>query len=77
MESPTISSADPTGDTVTWACTSEPSLCTTVVGSYPQPDWLIDRQKLAALGEVRTPGIADVFVALMGPSSAATTRSAA
>jgi ABC-2 type transport system ATP-binding protein len=25
-----------------------------------------DRQKLAALGEVRTPGIADVFVAVMG-----------
>jgi ABC-2 type transport system ATP-binding protein len=25
-----------------------------------------DRQQLAALGEVRTPGIADLFVALMG-----------
>ena len=23
-------------------------LPTTVVGSYPQPDWLIDRQKLGA-----------------------------
>ena len=22
---------------------------TTIVGSYPQPDWLIDREKLAAL----------------------------
>lgn len=32
-----------------------------------------DRQKLAALGEVRTPGIADVFVALLsnGPQGAA------
>jgi len=26
----------------------------------------VDRQKLAALGEVRTPGIADLFVAVMG-----------
>jgi ABC-2 type transport system ATP-binding protein len=32
----------------------------------------VDRQKLALLGEVRTPGIADLFVAVMGhPSSAA------
>jgi ABC-2 type transport system ATP-binding protein len=26
----------------------------------------VDRQQLAALGEVRTPSIADVFVAVMG-----------
>jgi len=26
----------------------------------------VDRQKLAALGEVRTPSIADLFVAVMG-----------
>jgi ABC-2 type transport system ATP-binding protein len=37
----------------------------------------VDREALAALGEVRTPGIADVFVALMSPPSAAATRSAA
>ena len=29
-------------------------LCTTVVGSYPQPDWLIDRQTLGR-GMVRVP----------------------
>lgn len=28
-------------------------LVTTVVGSYPQPDWLIDRQALAGGGVVR------------------------
>ncbi len=27
---------------------AEQGLCTTVVGSYPQPDWLIDRQKLGS-----------------------------
>ncbi len=37
----------------------------------------VDREALAALGEVRTPGIADVFVALMGPPSPAGTRAAA
>jgi ABC-2 type transport system ATP-binding protein len=26
----------------------------------------VDRQQLAALGDVRTPGIADLFVAVMG-----------
>ena len=31
----------------------------------------VDRQKLSALGEVRTPGIADLFVAVMGNPSAA------
>jgi ABC-2 type transport system ATP-binding protein len=31
----------------------------------------VDRQRLAALGEVRTPGIADLFVAVMGHPSAA------
>jgi ABC-2 type transport system ATP-binding protein len=30
----------------------------------------IDREKLAAVGEVRTPGIADLFVALMGGTQA-------
>jgi ABC-2 type transport system ATP-binding protein len=30
----------------------------------------VDREKLAALGEVRTPGIADLFVALMGGTQA-------
>ena len=25
-----------------------PLLPTTLVGSYPQPDWLVDREKLAA-----------------------------
>jgi ABC-2 type transport system ATP-binding protein len=29
----------------------------------------VDRQRLAALGEVRTPGIADLFVAVMGNSA--------
>jgi ABC-2 type transport system ATP-binding protein len=29
----------------------------------------VDRQQLAALGEVRTPGIADLFVAVMGNTS--------
>jgi ABC-2 type transport system ATP-binding protein len=37
----------------------------------------VDREALAALGEVRTPGIADVFVALMGQPSPAGTRGAA
>ena len=42
----------------------------------------VDRQQLAALGEVRTPGIADLFVAVMGkgtevlPSREATARQA-
>jgi ABC-2 type transport system ATP-binding protein len=31
----------------------------------------VDRERLAALGEVRTPGIADLFVAVMGGPSAA------
>jgi ABC-2 type transport system ATP-binding protein len=30
-----------------------------------------DRRQLAALGEVRTPGIADLFVAVMGNQGAA------
>ncbi len=30
----------------------------------------VDRGQLAALGEVRTPGIADLFVAVMGPQAA-------
>jgi ABC-2 type transport system ATP-binding protein len=30
-----------------------------------------DRQQLAALGDVRTPGIADLFVAVMGDKAAA------
>ena len=29
-----------------------------------------DRTRLAALGEVRTPGLADLFVALMSPAGA-------
>jgi ABC-2 type transport system ATP-binding protein len=29
----------------------------------------VDRHQLAALGDVRTPGIADLFVAVMGPAS--------
>jgi len=32
-----------------------------------------DRQQVAALGEVRRPSIADLFVATMGPSSPKTT----
>lgn len=32
---------------------AEVLLPTTVVGSYPQPDWLIDRAKLVAQGPVR------------------------
>jgi 5-methyltetrahydropteroyltriglutamate--homocysteine methyltransferase len=32
---------------------TEPLLPTTVVGSYPQPDWLIDRDKLTTLPPVR------------------------
>jgi 5-methyltetrahydropteroyltriglutamate--homocysteine methyltransferase len=32
---------------------TEPLLPTTVVGSYPQPDWLIDRGKLTTLAPVR------------------------
>ena len=35
----------------------------------------VDRQELAALGEVRTPSIADLFVAVMGKQSRAGTRS--
>ena len=35
----------------------------------------VDRQQLAALGEVRTPSIADLFVAVMGRSSRPATRS--
>jgi ABC-2 type transport system ATP-binding protein len=31
----------------------------------------VDRRNLAGLGEVRTPGIADLFVAVMGPPTAA------
>jgi len=30
----------------------------------------VERQRLAGLGEVRTPGIADLFVAVMGNGSA-------
>jgi len=37
----------------------------------------VDRDALAALGEVRTPGIADVFVALLAPPSPAGTRETA
>jgi 5-methyltetrahydropteroyltriglutamate--homocysteine methyltransferase len=37
---------------------NEPLLPTTVVGSYPQPDWLIDRDKLGAkVPRVRAPEI--------------------
>ena len=32
---------------------TETLLPTTVVGSYPQPDWLIDREKLTHLPPVR------------------------
>src|SRR5271156_2471687 len=32
---------------------TEALLLTTVVGSYPQPDWLIDREKLTTLPPVR------------------------
>jgi hypothetical protein len=32
----------------------------------------VDRQQLATLGEVRTPGIADLFVAVMGNEAPAT-----
>ena len=32
---------------------TETILPTTVVGSYPQPDWLIDRDKLTHLPPVR------------------------
>ena len=32
---------------------TETLLPTTVVGSYPQPDWLIDRDKLTHLPPVR------------------------
>ncbi|HMJ07207.1 MAG TPA: ABC transporter ATP-binding protein [Chthoniobacterales bacterium] len=37
----------------------------------------IDRQELAALGEVRTPSIADLFVAVMGEKATANTERAA
>jgi ABC-2 type transport system ATP-binding protein len=35
----------------------------------------VDHHQLAALGDVRTPGIADLFVAVMGNDSAQATRS--
>jgi len=35
----------------------------------------VDRQHLAALGDVRTPSIADLFVAVMGQSGRPGTRS--
>ncbi len=34
----------------------------------------VDRQQLAALGEVRTPSIADLFVAVIGNQGAASRR---
>jgi ABC-2 type transport system ATP-binding protein len=34
----------------------------------------VDRQQLSALGEVSTPGIADLFVALMGDASKGASR---
>ena len=37
----------------------------------------VDRQQLAALGEVRTPSIADLFVAVMGQAGAAGQKGAA
>jgi ABC-2 type transport system ATP-binding protein len=37
----------------------------------------VDRERLAALGEVRTPSIADVFVAVMGPHGAQQEKAAA
>src|SRR6516165_1315517 len=42
-------------------------LLTTVVGSYPQPDWLIDRQKLTDAGvpRVRARGVWRVGPALL------------
>ena len=36
-----------------------------------------DRARLAELGEVRTPGLADLFVAVMGPEGVAARRAAA
>ena len=37
----------------------------------------VERARLAELGEVRTPGLADVFVAVMGPPGSGTTERAA
>jgi ABC-2 type transport system ATP-binding protein len=37
----------------------------------------VDRHQLAALGEVRTPGIADLFVAVMGNQAGAAQGAAA
>jgi len=37
----------------------------------------VERQQLAALGDVRTPGIADLFVAVMGDKSGGTPGSQA
>ena len=37
----------------------------------------VDRQQLAALGDVRTPSIADLFVAVMGEQGRARQRGAA
>jgi 5-methyltetrahydropteroyltriglutamate--homocysteine methyltransferase len=36
-----------------------PRILTTVVGSYPQPDWLVDKERLRAVGvpRVRTPQV--------------------
>ena len=36
-----------------------------------------DRARLAEMGEVRTPSLADVFVAVMGPPGSGTTERAA
>ena len=38
-------------------------LCTTVVGSYPQPDWLIDRQTLGR-GMVPRPAVSGLGLGL-------------
>ena len=41
--------------------TALPLLPTTVVGSYPQPDWLIDRERLAhAVPRVKSIGLDEV-----------------
>ena len=37
----------------------------------------VDRDRLAPLGEVRTPGLADLFIALIGDSAASTQKAAA
>jgi 5-methyltetrahydropteroyltriglutamate--homocysteine methyltransferase len=44
---------NPTKDRNEAATMTETLLPTTVVGSYPQPDWLIDRDKLTHQGPVR------------------------